>query len=104
MQTNFEVIMNTENDGMFVLVDNQPNIVISPPDKAGWREVLIGIHQSIYAKPILKDAEEYIFNELKLSRNNSMRNWRWTWIHTDEHGMKFYTTNVRNTPKVGEEE
>ena len=104
MQAQFEVIMNTEDEGMFILVDNQPNIVISPPDKAGWREILIGIHQSIPSKPIFKAAEEYIFNELKLSRNNGMRNWRWTWIHTDEHGMKFYTSNVRNTPQVGEEE
>lgn len=104
MQTQFEVLVNDDDEGMFILVNNQPNIVISPPDKAGWREVLIGIHESIYSKPILKDTEEFIFTELKFSRNNSMRNWRWQWIHTDQHGMQFYKTNVRNTPKVGEEE
>jgi hypothetical protein len=77
-------------------MNNQPNIVISPPNNAGWREVLIGVHESFEMKTVLKDVEEYLIGDLSYRQNNDKRGWRWKQVHTDSHGMVFFTTNVRN--------
>ena len=46
MQAKFEILLTEKSDiedSMFILVNEQPNIVISPSNHAGWREVLFGI-------------------------------------------------------------
>ena len=103
MQNDFEIHVNdddSEEDVMFILVNKQPNVVISPPNTAGWREVLFGIHESIDKELLLKEAEEYMVKELGFRQNNNLRNWRWNQIHADENGMRFFTANVRNTQEV----
>ena len=79
MQAKFEILLTDKSDiedSMFILVNEQPNIVISPSNHAGWREVLFGIHSSFDEKPLLKDAEEYM--------------------------VEFFSTNIRNTQEEEE--
>lgn len=38
-----------------------------------------------------------MIEELAFRQNNDKRGWRWKKVHTDSHGMSFYSTNVRNT-------
>jgi hypothetical protein len=105
MQAKFEILLTEKSgieDSMFILVNEQPNIVISPSNHAGWREVLFGIHSSFDEKPLLKDAEEYMVEELSFRQNNNMRDWRWHKVHTDQSGMRFFSTNIRNTQEEEE--
>jgi len=85
------------------LMNNQPNIVISPTNNAGWREVLIGIHSSLDKKQILSDAEQYLVEDLMFRQNNDKRKWRWERVHVDSFGMRFFAANVRNTLEDEEE-
>ncbi len=85
------------------MMNNQPNIVISPTNNAGWREVLIGIHSSLDKKQILSDAEQYLVEDLMFRQNNDKRKWRWERVHVDSFGMRFFVANVRNTLEDEEE-
>lgn len=88
---------------LFILMNGQPNIVVSPANKAGWREVLIGIHTTFDFKQILSDVETFMVEDLAFRKNNDHRGWRWVNVHNDKDGIGFFTTNIREQ-NITEEE
>jgi len=97
MSSTIELI-ETDMEGMFLTIDNQPSVVISETNGAGWREVMVGIHVTTNEKEVLKDLERYLVEELSLKQNNDFRGWKWDKVlHEHEGGMRFFVTNVRNS-------
>ena len=91
-------LIETDMEGMFLTIDNQPSVVISETNSAGWREVMVGIHVTTDESEVLKDLEQYLVDELSFKQNNDMRGWRWDKVlHDSEQGMRFFVTNVRNS-------
>ena len=41
MQEAFKIVVNNEEDGLWLVHEGEPRVCVSPVDKAGWRKVSV---------------------------------------------------------------
>jgi hypothetical protein len=80
MQENFEIAMNNE-EGLWIIHQGEPKIVVSPVNNAGWRKVsvcIVGDNEAeVIGGGLLKEVEKYLVENHAMKQNNDLRNWRW---------------------------
>ena len=111
MQEAFKIVVNNEEDGLWLVHEGEPRICVSPVNKAGWRKVsvcLVGPDETaMIGKGLLKDVEEYLTKEHHMKQNNDIK-WRWkrTTIGHPSEGIAMHEANVRQHQlvPVGDEE
>ena len=111
MQEAFKIVVNNEEDGLWLVHEGEPRVCVSPVDKAGWRKVsvcLVGPEETtMIGKGLLKEVEQYLTNEHLMRQNNDIA-WRWkrTTIGHPSENIVMHEANVRQHKIVpgGEEE
>ena len=111
MQEAFKIVVNNEEDGLWLVHEGEPRVGVSPVDKAGWRKVsvcLVGPEEAaMIGKGLLKEVERYLTNEHLMKQNNDIA-WRWkrTTIGHPSENIAMHEANVRQHKlvPVGEEE
>lgn len=91
---------------MWLVYQGEPRIVVSPPNKTGWRRVsflFTFVETSKEIKQALTQIENYLIEKHNMKQNNDLRNWRWTKTQFDRSGFTMYDANVRHN-EGGEEE
>ena len=105
MQAKIETVVDDPISGLMLTYNDEPLIVISPVNHAGWRRLSCVLPNDVSASTFLKEVQDYVSNELKLYRNNKMEYWRWEEeLIEEDDGQPFemYSINLRSN--VGEEE
>ena len=100
MQEAFKIVMNNEENGLWLVYEDEPRICVSPVNKAGWRKVSVCLvnadEHELISNGLLKDVEEYLTKEHQMKQNNDIK-WRWkrTTIGHPSEGIVLHEANVR---------
>ena len=100
MQEAFKIVVNNEEDGLWLVHEGEPRVCVSPVDKAGRRKVsvcLVGPEETtMIGKGLLKEVEQYLTNEHLMRQNNDIA-WRWkrTTIGHPSENIAMHEANVR---------